>query len=124
MRKLVVYGSSSYITAGDLFITAEQDILELYKDNPESLKADVMKTNHHGSYSSDCTEWVAAVDPKVMVTHSDDSGDSAQCYQYSIDGRAWYSSGRDGGVLVVMDGDENISVMTGYDTNLRQYLVS
>lgn len=120
----LTYGSSSYITAGDLFITAEQDILELYKDNPESLKADVMKTNHHGSYSSDCTEWVAAVDPKVMVTHSDDSGDSAQCYQYSIDGRAWYSSGRDGGVLVVMDGDENISVMTGYDTNLRQYLVS
>ena len=57
-----------------------------------------------------------------MITHSDDTGDSAQCYEYSQDGRAWFSSGRDGGILVVMDREENITVTTGYDTNLRQYL--
>lgn len=114
------YGESSYLTGGDLFMDGEADILRLYKDTPEILKADVMKTNHHGSYSSNGREWVTAVDPKIMITHSDDSGDSAQCHEYALDGRQWYSAGRDGGVLVVMDDKENITVTTGYDTNLRR----
>ena len=117
------FGDSSYLCGGDLFMDGELDILELYKDDPEMLKADVMKTNHHGSYSSNGRDWVAAVEPTVMITHSDDSGDSAQCYEYSQDGRAWFSAGRDGGVLVTMDSNENITVTTGYDTNLRRYLV-
>ncbi len=115
------YGDSSYITGGDLFMDCELDILDMYKDNLDILKADVMKTNHHGSYSSNRSEWVDAVNPKVLITHSDDTGDSAQCYEYSRDGRAWFASGRDGGILIVMDDNENISVTTGYDTNLRQY---
>lgn len=118
----LTYGNSSYLTGGDLFMDGELAILDMYKNNPELLKADVMKTNHHGSYSSNHREWVAAVDPAVMITHSDDSGDSAQCYEYSQDGSAWYSAGRDGGVLVIMDSQKNITVTTRCDTNLRQYL--
>lgn len=120
----LTFGQSSYLCGGDLFMDGEFDILHLYKDDPDALKADVMKTNHHGSYSSNSRDWVAAVDPVIMITHSDDTGDSAQCYEYSQDGRAWYSAGRDGGVLVTMDSEENITVTTGYDTNLRQHLVS
>lgn len=116
----LTYGDSSYLCGGDLFLTAEADVLELHKDNLDILKADVMKTNHHGSYSSNGSDWVAAVDPMAMITYSDDSGDSSQCYEYSRDGRAWFSAGRDGGILVVMDNKENITVTTGYDTNLRQ----
>jgi len=118
----LTYGDSSYLCGGDLFMDGELSILNMYQDDPEILKSDVMKTNHHGSYSSNGKDWVAAVDPVVMITHSDDTGDSAQCYEYSQDGRAWFSSGRDGGILVVMDREENITVTTGYDTNLRQYL--
>ena len=116
----LTYGESSYLTGGDLFMDGEIDILRLYKDDPEILKADVMKTNHHGSYSSNGRDWVAAVDPQIMITHSDDSGDSAQCYQYAQDSRQWYAAGRDGGVLVVMDDAESITVPTGRDTNLRR----
>ena len=116
----LTYGDSSYLCGGDLFLTAEEDILELYKDNPDILKADVLKTNHHGSYSSNGSAWVGAIDPKALITHSDDTGDSAQCYEYSRDGKAWFTAGRDGGVLVTMDGKKNITVTTGYDTNLRQ----
>ena len=120
----LTYGDSSFITGGDLFMDGELAIVNHYKDNPQALRADVLKTNHHGSYSSDRFEWVHAIDPKVMFTHSDDTGDSAQCYQYSQEGRVWTSAGRDGGVLIVMDDEEDISVTTGYDTNMRHYLVS
>ena len=116
----LTYGDSSYLCGGDLFLTAEEDILELYKDNPGILKADVLKTNHHGSYSSNGSAWVGAIDPKALITHSDDTGDSAQCYEYSRDGKAWFTAGRDGGILVTMDGKKNITITTGYDTNLRQ----
>ena len=116
----LTYGDSSYLCGGDLFLTAEEDILELYKDNPDILKADVLKTNHHGSYSSNGSAWVGAIDPKALITHSDDTGDSAQCYEYSRDGKAWFTAGRDGGILVTMDGKKNITITTGYDTNLRQ----
>ena len=88
------------------------------------LKADVTKTNHHGSYSSNAAVWVEAVDPKVLITHSDDTGDSAQCYMYSQQGRAWYGGGRDGGVLVVMDNKDIVSVTTGYDNDMRSNLVA
>lgn len=116
----LTYGNSSYICGGDLFLTAEEDILNLHKDNLDILKADVMKTNHHGSYSSNGSDWVAAIDPIVMITYSDDTGDSSQCYEYSLDGRAWFSAGRDGGVLITMDNEKNITITTGYDNNLRQ----
>ena len=116
----LTYDDSSYITGGDLFLDAEEEILELYKDNPDALRADVLKTNHHGSYSSNGSDWVAAIDPKALITHSDDTGDSAQCYEYSRDGRAWFTAGRDGGVMVTMDGKKNITITTGFDTNLRQ----
>ena len=102
-------------------MSGELDVLEMYRDNPEILKATVLKTNHHNSYSSNHRNWVAAVDPKIVITHSDDSGNSAQCYQCSLDGRVWFSSGGDGGVLVIMDAYQNIDIITAWDTNLRRY---
>lgn len=118
----ITYGDSSYLTGGDLFMDGELAIIELYKDNLQLIEADVMKTNHHGSYSSNCREWIDVVNPSILLTHGDDNGDSALCYQYSLEGREWYSTGRDGGVLVIMDNNKNITVTTGYDTNLRKYV--
>ena len=118
----LTYGQSSYFTAGDLYMDAEEALLKLY--SPEMLKADVVNTNHHGAYSSNSSQWIAAVDPTILVSSSDDIGDSTLCYRYSRDGRLWYSSGLDGGVLVVMDDQKNLAVTTGYDSKLRQELVS
>jgi len=121
---ILTYGESSYFTGGDLFQEGELAILDLYNGDYSELEADVMKTNHHGSYSSNGMAWVNAVDPKILVTHSDDIGDSAQCYTYSQQGRSCYSLGLDGGVLVVMDDQENISVTTGFDSEMRKNLIT
>ena len=124
MAMKLTYGQSSYLTGGDLYMDAEEQILEFYQDTPEKLQADVIKANHHGGYSSNSSQWIDTVDPRIIIANSDDNGDSTLCYRYCLDGRAWFSSGRDGGVLVVMDDQENISVITGYDSDLRQELVS
>ena len=44
-----VYGRSKYLTGGDLYIEMEEKLAEQYGD---LLKADVMKSNHHGDYES------------------------------------------------------------------------
>ncbi len=63
------YGSSTYLTGGDLYAEREAMLAEKHR---EALRADVAKTNHHGAYTSNCDTWLDAVDPKILLCECDD----------------------------------------------------
>lgn len=113
----MTYGSSTYLTGGDLYISQE---LLLIDRLGSQLRADVVKANHHGLYTSNSWEWLEAVSPLVMVTENDDVGSSVIAEAAPGMGVACYSVGVDGDVLVVMDHARNYEVMTQFDTNLRR----
>ena len=59
-----VYGRSKYLTGGDLYIEMEEKLAEQYGD---LLKADVMKSNHHGTYTSNGQKWLQTVQPNAII---------------------------------------------------------
>lgn len=63
------YGKSSFLSCGDLYASRELKLAEQYG---ERLHADVMKTNHHGAFTSSTPAWFAAVSPKMLVSCCDD----------------------------------------------------
>jgi len=59
----VTYGKNSFLFTGDAEELVETELLQSGAD----LKADVLKVGHHGSDSSSCDAFLAAVDPKFAV---------------------------------------------------------
>lgn len=113
----MTYGSSTYLTGGDLYISQE---LLLIGRLGRRLRADIMKANHHGLYTSNSREWLRAVSPLVMVAENDDVGSSALAGAASGMGIAYYSAGVDGDVLITMDSARNYHITTQYDSDLRK----
>lgn len=96
------YGRSVYLTGGDLYQDREAELAERYGD---SLKADVIKSNHHGTYTSNGQKWLQTVNPRVIITDAEDVG-NALLADYAADrGIAYYSAGLDGLILVTMAKD-------------------
>lgn len=60
----IVYGSTSFLLAGDLPTSIENYLATL---DGSALKSDVLKASHHGSKYSTSAVWLAAVQPEVMV---------------------------------------------------------
>ncbi len=59
----VTYGDVAFLLTGDLETDGEEDILSEWGD----VTADVLKVGHHGSATSTCTQWLAAVDPEMAA---------------------------------------------------------
>ncbi len=59
----LVYGKTSFVMCGDAPIESEDEMLE----SGENLKADVLKLNHHGSYTANSAKFINAVNPKYAV---------------------------------------------------------
>lgn len=110
------YGTSTYLTGGDLYMGRESALLDLYGDK---LQADVMKANHHGVYTSNGKDWIATVDPQIIFAPADDIGDSVLMRYVSAQGCAYYSNGLDGLILISMDNQDNFNVVTRYDSYMR-----
>lgn len=114
----LTYGGSTYLTGGDLYISQELKLVQRWGPR---LQADVAKCNHHGLYTSNSREWLDAVRPKILLAENDDVGSSVLAEAVSRDlGAAYYSTGVDGDVLIVMDNNGNYQVMTQYHSNLRR----
>ncbi len=59
----LVYGDFSVLLTSDIFIEAEQSLL----DSRFSLDSTILKVAHHGSGSSSCPEFISEVEPQVAV---------------------------------------------------------
>lgn len=110
------YGTSTFLTGGDIYTAKENGLMEVYGNQ---LQADVMKTNHHGSYTSNSVNWIEQIDPQIAFTCSNDNGCSVTCKVFGEKQIVHYSSGMDGVVMISMDNQCNYEVNSGYDSRLR-----
>ena len=62
-----IYKDFSILFTGDIESIAEKEILEKYKNDLESLKANILKVAHHGSKTSSTQEFLELVSPKIAL---------------------------------------------------------
>ena len=105
------FGKSTFMTSGDLHRAEERKTAAKYGDR---LKADVMKFNHHGSGTSNCDEWIQAVDPKLSLVSTIDIGSTELMEKMESRGATFWSSGVNGDILVSMDENGNIEAKTAF----------
>jgi len=105
------FGKSAFMTSGDLHRAEERKTAAKYGDR---LKADVMKFNHHGSGTSNCDEWIRAVDPKLSLVSTIDIGSTELMEKMESRGATFWSSGVNGDILVSMDENGNIEAKTAF----------
>lgn len=111
------YGTSTFLTGGDLYQNREMELASVYG---EVLKADILKANHHGTYTSNCGQWLKTVSPAVIFAPADDVGDTPFVWRAARMGIAYYSVGVDGLVIISLDDNRNYKVVSQYDSPLRQ----
>ena len=94
------YGNSAYPTGGDLCIDKEELLAARYGTK---LQADVMKSNHHGVYTSNGDVWLRTVTPGAIITDSEDIGNPLLVEYAAGNSIDYYSAGVHGLILVRMD---------------------
>ena len=113
----LTYGDSTYLTCGDIYASMEQKLVAKYG---AELQADVMKSNHHGLYTSNLPIWIETVSPSIVLTYSDDIGNAALSNMLKHAGASYYSVGMDGLIMVSMDNQKNYTKLSQRDSSLRQ----
>jgi beta-lactamase superfamily II metal-dependent hydrolase len=108
----ITFDKSSFWTSGDLYITKELDLVERFGDE---LKSDVMKMNHHGYDTSNNSEFIATVNPKVAVQLHSLITNRTIAMKFHLKQKAltFYTS-QDGSVSVSTTGDGTYEVQTQY----------
>lgn len=61
------YKDFSILFTGDIEEIAEKEILQVYSQNKNLLKADILKVAHHGSKTSSTSEFVNVVKPQIAL---------------------------------------------------------
>ena len=61
----VEFGNTSAVITGDVETHSEKDMVEKYGYN--GLNADIFQVGHHGSYTSNLTEFIKCIDPEYAV---------------------------------------------------------
>ena len=61
------YKNFSMLFTGDIEEIAEKEILELYFQNKDLLKANILKVGHHGSKTSNTSEFINTIKPQIAV---------------------------------------------------------
>lgn len=61
------FGEHASIFPGDIYESAEAEFLALYKDQPELLRAELLKMPHHGHTTSSTMNFATAIIPKLVI---------------------------------------------------------
>jgi len=59
-----VFGKNSFLFTGDIYKSAERELLNLVK---QQLRANILKVSHHGSKTSSDEEFIKEVSPEVAI---------------------------------------------------------
>lgn len=110
------YGTSTYLTAGDIYSPKERDLTDIFG---EELRADVAKANHHGADTSNSNRWIRTVQPLIVVSMHDVMGSMTVYNNYVKQGSAYYHSLYDGIIRISMDDESNYTALTQFDSWLR-----
>lgn len=105
----MTYGQNTVLFTGDLYVEAENEVLEYYKDNLWLLDCDVLKVMHHGYNTSSSDAFIKAVSPKYAFSMGTQTMDNNIYLRYYLVGCETYMSWYNGNAYVALDG-ENITV--------------
>lgn len=107
------YGESSALFGGDIYMTRERMLIRKYG---EELQADIFKANHHGGDTSNSKPWIRNIQAeKVVAMH--DKIDSMTVYNNFVDeGAEYYLTEENGIVKIVMDNNQNYSLISQFDS--------
>jgi len=99
----MVYGSTSFLFAGDAEKESEQEILAKGYD----LKSNLLKAGHHGYDTSTTQEFLNAISPEYVVISCDNEGpERAVEERLKAAGAELYRTDKHGTVVVISDGKE------------------
>lgn len=113
----LAYGTSSFLTSGDMYIGSERRAAEVHGD---ALRADVSKMNHHGDSTSNSTDFITAVRPKVTVGMNEGILSFVVNMRYQKVGSRTFFNCIDGAVKVASPGDGTYEVQTQYVRELTK----
>jgi competence protein ComEC len=102
------YGESTLLFAGDLYSTAERELVAKYGDK---LDSDVLKANHHGDKTSSSKPFREAVSAQIVVMISDILSDLNTYKKFIKDGSDVYITHYNGDVRVSTAGDGHYQVL-------------
>lgn len=105
------YGTSTFLTCGDLHSNQENQLVATFG---QGLHADVMKSNHHGTYTSNGADWMNAVDPQTVFTHASDLGEATFYENCLSRGCDYYTVGKNGLILIAINNSANYEVLSQY----------
>lgn len=104
----MTYGEKVFLFTGDIYKDAEYRLVETSK---EKLQADFLHAPHHGDETSSSTVFIEAVSPDITVLSSNIYQSLRVDNRYQKQGSKTYSTGLDGNLLIISDG-EIIEVIT------------
>lgn len=111
----VTYGASSFWTSGDLYVSAEEALLERYGTE---IASDVVKLNHHGKDTSNGRSFAKAMNCLVAVGLNDSVGSITVARRFAAAGAKVFYNACDGAVRVRTAGDGTYQVQTQFLRNL------
>lgn len=103
----VVYGESSFMFTGDLYIGQENVLVQQYGDE---MQADVEKMGHHGYSTSSGRNWIDTVNSKIAVAMCHNVGNQGVWNNYMLRGGVTMNTSLDGTCLIYTSGDGTYDV--------------
>lgn len=103
------YGETSVLFTGDIYKSAEVQLLRELGDETTKLQADVIKLPHHGRSTSGSADFIAEVGARVGVATGAIIMEPSQYSAYARTGMAVYMDVYDGYVKVVLDGENVVT---------------
>lgn len=100
------YGDTSALFTGDLYKSAEIQLIQALGDDIGKLDVDLLKIPHHGRQTSSTDDLICAVSPKAAVATGAIIMEPAVYAGYAKEGCAVYMDVYDGYVKVVLDGSD------------------
>jgi competence protein ComEC len=101
----LTFGKIGFLLTGDAQVQSEQEMLA----NGSSLKAEVLKVGHHGSYSSTSPAFLSAVKPKYAVISNGAGNDYGYPHAVTLEkfrGIQVFRTDLNGDVVFTTDGEE------------------
>lgn len=108
----ITVGKGIFLTCGDLFEQHEKRAVERCGSE---LRADLMKTNHHGGYTSNENAWLDAVQPRAAFSCSNDNGCIRLIEELRRRGVDYASTGCQGLLHFALSAEGEIEKTTQYD---------
>ena len=103
----VTYAGASILFPGDI----QDDAMKALLANPQQLKADVLVAPHHGSSENATAAFVAAVDPRAILSSNDRTLTGKQKrFEQMIDHRPLYRTNRCGAITVTIDDTGQLNI--------------